>query len=77
MNECCFKCGKPSTCTATAAVGEKCKYNWNGLCKFYSIGSGDDIDKPCHEEEELIKVAVLYFVKKFNEIKKEQRSENA
>lgn len=71
MVKCCSKCGAPSTCTVTAAVGEKCKYNWDGQCEFYSMGSGNDMDKPCYEEEELIKVAVLYFVKKFNEIKKE------
>ena len=31
---------------------EKCKYNFEGECEFYSMGSGNDIDKPCSGEEE-------------------------
>lgn len=31
---------------------EKCKYNFDGECEFYSMGSGNDVDKPCRVEEE-------------------------
>lgn len=32
---------------------EKCKYNDEGECTFYSMGSGNDYDKPCYREEKL------------------------
>ena len=33
-------------------ICEKCKYNFEGECEFYSMGSGNDIDKTCFGEEE-------------------------
>ena len=30
----------------------KCKYCKDGECLFYSMGSGNEKDKPCHNEEE-------------------------
>lgn len=44
---------------------EKCKYNYDGECDFYSMGSGNDIDKPCHREEELTKKASDDFIQAF------------
>lgn len=29
---------------------EKCKWNYEGECDFYSMGSGDEIDMPCYRE---------------------------
>ena len=29
---------------------EKCKWNYEGECYFYSMGSGDEIDMPCYQE---------------------------
>lgn len=31
---------------------KKCKYNYDGECDFYSMGSGDEIDMPCYSESE-------------------------
>ncbi len=33
---------------------EKCKYNDDGECVFYYMGSGNEIDMPCYREKELI-----------------------
>ena len=43
---------------ATYAACEKCKYNYEGECDFYDMGSGNEIDMPCYREKELIKEAV-------------------
>lgn len=33
---------------------KKCKYNDNGECVFYFMGSGNEIDMPCYREKEPI-----------------------
>ena len=44
---------------------KKCKYNFEGECEFNIIGSGNDIDKPCREEEELVRRAANDFIDAF------------
>ena len=44
---------------------KKCKYNYNGECDFYYMGSGNEIDMPCYREKELIKEAADNFCKAF------------
>lgn len=44
-----------------------CKYNDEGECIFDVIGSGNDIDKPCHIEEDLITRAAKDFLDAFLE----------
>ena len=41
---------------------EKCKYNPDGECKFYIMGSGNEIDMPCYREKELINGAADNFL---------------
>ena len=41
---------------------EKCKYNHDGECDFYVMGSGNEIDMPCYREKELIKEAADNFI---------------
>ena len=36
---------------------EKCKWNYEGACDFYHMGSGDEIDMPCYRERKLIEEA--------------------
>lgn len=36
---------------------EKCKYNDDGKCDFFYMGSGNEIDMPCYREKELMKEA--------------------
>lgn len=36
---------------------KKCKYNDEGECVWYFMGSGYVIDMPCHREKELINEA--------------------
>ena len=40
---------------------KKCKYNYDGGCDFYDMGSGNEIDMPCYREKELIKEAADNF----------------
>ena len=44
---------------------EKCKYNYDGECDFYNMGSGNEIDMPCYREKELIKEAADNFIQAF------------
>ena len=44
---------------------KKCKYNHNGECNFYYMGSGNEIDMPCYREKELIKKAADNFLQAF------------
>lgn len=44
-----------------------CKYNDEGECIFYVMGSGNEIDKPCYKEEELVKRAAKDFLDAFLE----------
>lgn len=44
---------------------KKCKYNHNGECDFYYMGSGNEIDMPCYREKELIKKAADNFLQAF------------
>ena len=44
---------------------DKCKYDYNGECIFYDIGSGNEIDMPCYREKELIKNAADNFLQAF------------
>ena len=44
---------------------EKCKYNYDGECNFYYMGSGNEIDMPCYREKELIKRAADSFLQAF------------
>lgn len=42
-----------------------CKYNCDGECDFYSMGRGNEVDKPCYREKELIKKAADDFIQAF------------
>lgn len=44
-----------------------CKYNDEWECTFYVMGSGNEIDKPCYREEELVKRAAKDFLDAFLE----------
>ena len=44
---------------------KKCKYNYDGECDFYDMGSGNEIDMPCYREKELIKKATDNFIQAF------------
>ena len=44
---------------------EKCKYNHDGDCDFYDMGSGNEVDMPCYREKELIKEAADNFIQAF------------
>ena len=33
-----------------AIACEKCKYDYDGECVFYDMGSGNKIDMPCYRE---------------------------
>lgn len=44
---------------------KKCKYNHDGECNFYDMGSGNEIDMPCYREKELIKEASDNFLQAF------------
>ena len=44
---------------------EKCKYNYDGGCDFYDMGSGNEIDMPCYREKELINEAADNFIQAF------------
>ena len=44
---------------------KKCKYNYDGECDFYDMGSGNEIDMPCYREKELIKEAADNFIQAF------------
>lgn len=46
---------------------KKCKYNFEGECEFYIMGSGNDIDKPCRREEELVRRAANDFIDAFSD----------
>lgn len=46
---------------------EGCKYDDNGECTFYEMGSGNEIDKPCYREEELVNRAAKDFLDAFLE----------
>ncbi len=39
-----------------------CKYNDEGECTFCEMGSGNEIDKPCYREEELVNRAARDFL---------------
>lgn len=54
---------------------EKCKYNYEGECDFYDMGSGNDIDMPCYREKKLIQEAANYFVQAYLGIDKEAEDE--
>ncbi len=41
---------------------EKCKWNYEGACDFYNMGSGDEIDMPCYRERNLINEAAENFI---------------
>lgn len=44
---------------------KKCKYNYDGDCIFYDMGSGNETDMPCYREKELIQKASDYFIQAF------------
>ena len=44
-----------------------CKYDDNGECTFYIMGSGNEIEKPCYREEELVNRAAKDFLDTFLE----------
>lgn len=46
---------------------EGCKYDDNGDCTFYEMGSGNEIDKPCHREEEMANRALKHLIDAFLE----------
>ncbi len=56
---------------------EKCKYNYEGECDFYDMGSGNEIDMPCYREKQLIKQAADYFCQAFVGTDKEAEDEQA
>jgi hypothetical protein len=51
---------------------KKCKYNHNGECDFYYMGSGNEIDMPCYREKELIKKAADNFLQAFVKAESEE-----
>ena len=53
---------------------KKCKYNYDGECGFYEMGSGNEIDMPCYREKELIKEAAGDFIQAFLEADKEEQA---
>lgn len=55
----------------------KCKYNYEGECDFYDMGSGNEIDMPCYREKQLIKNAADNFIQAFVGIDKEAEDEQA
>ena len=55
---------------------EKCKYNDDGECGFYDMGSDDELYMPCYREKELIKEAANNFLQAFIGAESEEQAQD-